>query len=149
MTFKETLLDDLKEAMKNKDILAKNTIQSIRASILQEEKDKQIEADDALIETIIMKEKKKRTDALEQFKKADREDLIHQTEMEIKILEGYLPEQISLEDLELEVAKIINQVDAQSIKDMGIVMRAAKEQFGNQVDGKSLSDMVKRKLGEL
>lgn len=149
MTFKETLLDDLKEAMKNKDILAKNTIQSIRASILQEEKDKQIEADDALIETIIMKEKKKRTDALEQFKKANREDLVHQTEMEIKILEGYLPEQISPEDLELEVAKIINQVDAQSIKDMGIVMRAAKEQFGNQVDGKSLSDMVKRKLGEL
>lgn len=149
MTFKETLLDDLKEAMKNKDILAKNTIQSIRASILQEEKDKQVEADDVLIETIIMKEKKKRTDALEQFKKANREDLIHQTEMEIKILEGYLPEQISPEDLELEVAKIINQVDAQSIKDMGIVMRAAKEQFGNQVDGKSLSDMVKRKLGEL
>lgn len=149
MTFKETLLDDLKEAMKNKDILAKNTIQSIRASILQEEKDKQIEADDALIETIIMKEKKKRTDALEQFKKANREDLIHQTELEIKVLEGYLPEQISLEDLELEVAKIINQVDAHSIKDMGIVMRAAKEQFGNQVDGKDLSNMVKKKLGEL
>lgn len=149
MTFKETLLDDLKEAMKNKDNLAKNTIQSIRASILQEEKDKQVEADDTLIETIIMKEKKKRVDALEQFRKAEREDLIHQTEMEIKILEGYLPEQLSEEELELEVAKIINQVDAHSIKDMGIVMRASKEQFGNQVDGKLLSDTVKRKLGEL
>ena len=149
MTFKEVLLSDMKEAMRNHDIIVKNTIQSIRASILQEEKDKQIEATDKDIENIIMKEKKKRTDALEQFKKANREDLVHQTEMEIKILEGYLPEQISPEDLELEVAKIINQVDAQSIKDMGIVMRAAKEQFGNQVDGKSLSDMVKRKLGEL
>lgn len=149
MTFKEVLLSDMKEAMRNHDIIVKNTIQSIRASILQEEKDKQIEATDKDIENIIMKEKKKRQDALEQFKKANREDLVHQTEMEIKILEGYLPEQISPEDLELEVAKIINQVDAQSIKDMGIVMRAAKEQFGNQVDGKSLSDMVKRKLGEL
>lgn len=149
MTFKETLLDDMKEAMKNHDTVTKNTIQSVRAAILQEEKDKQIEATDTDIENIIMKEKKKRQDALEQFKKANREDLIHQTELEIKVLEGYLPEQISLEDLELEVAKIINQVDAHSIKDMGIVMRAAKEQFGNQVDGKDLSNMVKKKLGEL
>lgn len=149
MTFKEVLLSDMKEAMRNHDIIVKNTIQSIRASILQEEKDKQIEATDKDIENIIMKEKKKRQDALEQFEKAGREDLIMQTKREIQILEGYLPEQISPEDLELEVAKIINQVDAQSIKDMGIVMRAAKEQFGNQVDGKELSEVVKRKLGEL
>lgn len=149
MAFKETLLEDMKEAMKNHDTITKNTIQSIRASILQEEKDKQIEATDTDIENIIMKEKKKRQDALEQFEKAGREDLIMQTKGEIQILEGYLPEQISPEDLELEVAKIINQVDAHSIKDMGIVMRAAKEQFGNQVDGKELSEVVKRKLGEL
>jgi len=146
---KERLLDDLKEAMRNKDIIVKNTIQSVRASVLQEEKDIQKELNDVDIENIIMKEKKKRQDALEQFKKANREDLIMQTEREIQVLEGYLPEQISIEDLEIEVAKIINQVDAHSIKDMGIVMRAAKEQFGNQVDGKELSEMVKRKLGEL
>lgn len=146
---KERLLDDLKEAMKNKDIITKNTIQSIRASILQEEKDKQIELDNAGIETIIMKEKKKRVDALEQFKKANREDLINQTEHEIKILEGYLPEQMSEEDIEFEVARIINEVDAQSIKDLGIVMRAAKQELGNSVDGKLLSEIVKRKLGAL
>lgn len=146
---KETLLGDMKEAMRNHDTITKNTIQSIRASILQEEKDKQIEVTDRDIENIIMKEKKKRQDALEQFKKANRDDLIMQTEREIQILEGYLPEQISIEDLELEVAKIINQVDAHSIKDIGIVMRAAKEQFENQVDGKELSEVVKRKLGEL
>lgn len=149
MTFKEVLLSDMKEAMRNHDTIVKNTIQSIRASILQEEKDKQIETTDKDVENIIMKEKKKRQDALEQFEKAGREDLIMQTKREIQILEGYLPEQISPEDLELEVAKIINQVDAYSIKDMGIVMRAAKEQFGNQVDGKELSEVVKRKLGEL
>lgn len=146
---KERLLDDLKEAMKNKDIITKNTIQSIRASILQEEKDKQIELDNAGIEAIIMKEKKKRVDALEQFKKANREDLINQTEHEIKILEGYLPEQMSEEDIEFEVARIINEVDAQSIKDLGIVMRAAKQELGNSVDGRLLSEIVKRKLGTL
>lgn len=146
---KERLLDDLKEAMKNKDIITKNTIQSIRASILQEEKDKQIELDNAGIEAIIMKEKKKRVDALEQFKKANREDLINQTEHEIKVLEGYLPEQMSEEDIEFEVARIINEVDAQSIKDLGIVMRTAKQELGNSVDGKLLSEIVKRKLGTL
>ena len=146
---KERLLDDLKEAMKNKDIITKNTIQSIRASVLQEEKDKQIELDNAGIEAIIMKEKKKRVDALEQFKKANREDLINQTEHEIKVLEGYLPEQMSEEDIEFEVARIINEVDAQSIKDLGIVMRAAKQELGNSVDGKLLSEIVKRKLGTL
>lgn len=146
---KERLLDDLKEAMKNKDIITKNTIQSIRASILQEEKDKQIELDNVGIEAIIMKEKKKRVDALEQFKKANREDLINQTEHEIKVLEGYLPEQMSEEDIEFEVARIINEVDAQSIKDLGIVMRAAKQELGNSVDGKLLSEIVKRKLGAL
>lgn len=146
---KERLLDDLKEAMKNKDIITKNTIQSIRASILQEEKDKQIELDNAGIEAIIMKEKKKRVDALEQFKKANREDLINQTEHEIKVLEGYSPEQMSEEDIEFEVARIINEVDAQSIKDLGIVMRAAKQELGNSVDGKLLSEIVKRKLGTL
>ena len=146
---KERLLDDLKEAMKNKDIITKNTIQSIRASILQEEKDKQIELDNAGIEAVIMKEKKKRVDALEQFKKANREDLINQTEHEIKVLEGYLPEQMSEEDIEFEVARIINEVDAQSIKDLGIVMRAAKQELGNSVDGKLLSEIVKRKLGTL
>lgn len=145
----ETLLDDLKEAMKNKDTIAKNTIQSIRAAILQEEKDKQIKVDDTIIEGIIMKEKKKRVDALEQFKKANREDLVFQTELEIKILEGYLPEQMSEEDIEFEVARIINEVDAQSIKDLGIVMRAAKQELGNSVDGKLLSEIVKRKLGAL
>lgn len=145
----ETLLDDLKEAMKNKDTIAKNTIQSIRAAILQEEKDKQIKVDDTIIECIIMKEKKKRVDALEQFKKANREDLVFQTELEIKILEGYLPEQMSEEDIEFEVARIINEVDAQSIKDLGIVMRAAKQELGNSVDGKLLSEIVKRKLGAL
>ena len=79
----------------------------------------------------------------------NREDLINQTEHEIKVLEGYLPEQMSEEDIEFEVARIINEVDAQSIKDLGIVMRAAKQELGNSVDGKLLSEIVKRKLGTL
>ena len=146
---KEILLGDMREAMRNRDIITKNCIQLLRAEILKVEKDKQIVLEDNDIFDLIQKQIKQKRKALEDFEKGNREDLVMQTKREIQILEGYLPEQISPEDLELEVAKIINQVDAQSIKDMGIVMRAAKEQLGNQVDGKELSEVVKRKLGEL
>ena len=143
---KTRLMEDLKEAMKNKDIIAKNTIQAIRAAVLQEEKDKQIEADNAIIETILMKEKKKRVDALEQFNKAGRDDLIHQTEMEIKIIEGYLPEQMSEEEIRAELQTIITEMNADK-KMFGQVMGAAKKKFGNTADGKTLSTILKELLG--
>ena len=146
---KKKLMNDLKEAMSEKDTIRKNTIQGIRAAILQIEKDKQIEADNKLIEEIISKEKKKRVDALEQFKKANREDLIAQTEKEINILESYLPKQLSDDELSHEVWRIINEQDAWTIEDdFGRIMRASKLELGNKVDGKRLSDMVKKKLIE-
>lgn len=143
---KETLMEDLKEAMKNKDTIAKNTIQSIRAAVLQLEKDKQIEADDKVVEDVLMKEKKKRVDALEQFKKAEREDLIHQTEMEIQIIEGYLPEQMSEEEIRERLAETIQQMNADKSM-FGQIMKMAKEEFGNAVDGKTLSSILKEMLG--
>lgn len=143
---KEKLLNDLKEAMKNKDIVKKNTIQLIRASILQFEKDKQIEADDNKIIEIIAKERKTRLDALLDFEKAGRQDLIDETRREIEILENYLPKQLSDDELKFEIACIINNVDAHSPSDMGIVMRAAKEKIGSKADGKRISMVVKEQL---
>lgn len=142
---KETLINDLKEAMKNKDIITKNTIQSVRASILQEEKDTQKELSDADIENIIVKEKKKRVDALEQFRKANREDLIYQTEMEIKVLEGYLPEQLSEEEIREELQKLINEFGTDK-KVFGQIMGKMKSTFGNLIDGKIVSDILKEML---
>lgn len=143
---KEQLLNDLKEAMKNKDDIKKSTVQLIRASILQFEKDKQIEADNNKILEIITKERKTRLDALADFEKADRQDLIDKTRKEIEILEGYLPKQLSDDELKFEIANIINQVDAHSTSDMGIVMRAAKEKIGSRADGKRISTIVKEYL---
>lgn len=146
---KTRLMNDLKTAMLEKDTVKKNTIQGIRAAILQVEKDKQIEADNKLIEEIISKEKKKRVDALEQFKKASRDDLINQTEREINILEDYLPKQLSDEELSKEVWRIINEQDAWTVSDdFGRIMRAAKQELGNSVDGKRLSEVVRNKLTE-
>lgn len=133
--------------MKEKNIIKKNTIQLIRSSILQYEKDKQVEVDNNQIINIISSEMKKRKDALEQFRKANNENLINQTLEEIKVLEEYLPEQISDEDLVKEVNKIINNEDAWSVKDdFGRIMRSSKEILGNTVDGKRLSSVVREIL---
>ena len=108
---KNKLMNDLKEYMKQKNVVGKNTIQSIRASILQEEKDKQITLNNDQIIEVIAKEKKKREDALVQFEKANREDLIQQTKEEIKILEAYLPKQLTDEELEAQIKKNLEFMD--------------------------------------
>ena len=86
---KEKLLEDLKNSMKDKNIIRKNVVQMVRASILQVEKDKQIELDDNKIIEVIAKEAKKRKDSLADYEKAGREDLISQIKEEISILEEY------------------------------------------------------------
>ena len=143
---KEKLLEDLKNSMKDKNIIRKNVVQMVRASILQVEKDKQIELDDNKIIEVIAKEAKKRKDSLADYEKAGREDLISQIKEEISILEEYLPKQLSAEELEVKVKEIIEEVGATSMKDMGNVMKAAKEKIGVAADGRAINEMVKKLL---
>ena len=93
---KEQLLNDLKDSMKEKDIVKKNTVQFIRACVLQYEKDNGVEADDNRIIEIIAKECKKRKDGMADLERSGREDLIEQNNKELEILSGYLPEQLSI-----------------------------------------------------
>lgn len=143
---KEKLLNDLKESMKDKNLVRKNTIQMIRAAILQVEKDKQIELEDAQIIDIIAKESKKRKDAEADFEKSGREDLITQNKEEINILAEYLPKQLSVEEVENVVREVIASTGATSMKDMGMVMKMSKEKIGASADGKTISDAVKKLL---
>ena len=94
----------------------------------------------------IAKESKKRKDSLEDYKKADRQDIIEQVEQEIAILAEYLPKQLSKEEITTIVADIIKKVEATSIKDMGKVMKEAKEQIGAAADGKTINEVVKELL---
>ena len=104
---KEKLLNDLKDAMKAKDTNKKNAVQMVRTAILQIEKDKCIEVTDEQIIDIIAKEVKTRKDSLVEFEKAERQDLIDQTNSEISVLEQYLPKQLTDEELELQVKEIV------------------------------------------
>lgn len=143
---KEKLMEDLKLAMKNKDVVRKNTVQMVRAGILQIEKDKGIEVDDEKIIEIIAKSVKGKKDALKDFEKAERQDLIEQTKQEISILEEYLPKQLSKQEITEIVSKIISDLGATSMKDMGPVMKEAKTKIGASADGRAINEVVKELL---
>ena len=143
---KEKLLEDLKNSMKEKNIVRKNVIQMVRAAILQIEKDKGIEVDDNKILEIIAKEVKTRNDSLEDFEKGGREDLVKQAKEEIEILSEYLPKQLTREELREKLEVIVKEVGATTIKDMGKVMKAAKEKMGVTADGKTINKVVKENL---
>ena len=96
---KEKLLEDLKNSMKDKNIVRKNVVQMIRAAILQKEKDGGVELKDEEIMQIIAKEAKTRKDALPDYEKSGREDLINEVKEEISIIEEYLPKQLSKEEI--------------------------------------------------
>lgn len=144
---KEKLMEELKSAMKNKDEIRKNTVQMVRAAILQIEKDKGIQVEDDKILEIIAKEVKTKRDALKDFERAQRQDLIDQTNKEIEILQEYLPKQLSREEIKVELEKIINEIGATSMKDMGAIMKEAKAKMGASADGKTINEVAKEIMG--
>ena len=122
MSLKETLLQDLKVAMKEKDTIRKNTIQLVRAGVLQIEKDNHVELDDEGVLDVVAKELKKRRDSLPEFEKSGRTDLIDNLNKEIEVLLGYLPEQLTEDEIKKIVEETIAETGASSMKDMGKVM---------------------------
>lgn len=146
MALKVQLLSDMKEAMKAKDVLRKNTIQSVRGAILQREKDSHEDVSEEQILDIIMQEIKKRKDALIDFEKGNRPDLIKDAETEISVLQGYLPKQLSEEELISIVRETIEEVSGASMKDMGKVMSAIKPKVAGRADNGLVSSIVKKCL---
>ncbi|WP_195268404.1 GatB/YqeY domain-containing protein [Eubacterium sp. 1001713B170207_170306_E7] len=146
MALKEQLLADLKASMKAKDTVKKSTVTMIRAAILQVEKDDKVELGDAEIQEIIAKQMKQRRDALDEFKKAERDDLIAQTEAEMRVIEAYLPKQLTQEEIEAIVDETIKETGAESAKDMGKIMGALMPKVKGLADGKLVNQIVREKL---
>lgn len=146
---KEQLLQELKEAMREKDIIKKNTITLLRSAILQVEKDTQKELSDDEIAGIVAKEVKKRKDSMSDYQKAGRDDIIEDLNKEIEILNKYLPKQLSNEEIEKLVDEAIKNVSATSTRDMGKVMQDLRSKITGKADGKIVSEIVKEKLNNL
>ena len=146
---KEQLLHDLKEAMKNKDTLMKDTITMLRAAILQVEKDNLKTLNDDEICGIVAKEVKKRKESVTEYENAGRQDIADNLKREIEILSKYLPEQLSEEEIAKMVDEAIAESGAASPRDMGKVMGLLRPKTQGKADGKVVSDIVKEKLAAL
>ncbi len=146
MSLKDTLLEDMKSAMKEKDTIRKNTVQMTRAAILQVEKDDRVILDDEGVLEIIAREAKKRKSAMPEFEKSGRQDLIDNLTKEIDILMGYLPEQISEAELEEIIKSVVNEVGASSMQDIGKVMSAIIPKTKGRADGKLVNTLVRKVL---
>ena len=148
MNLEARLMQDLKVAMKEGNKIDKNTIQQVRAVILlaKKEKGNLTERD---IEDIILREKNKRTEAIVQFQRGNRPDLVEQTNKEMLCLSRYLPQPMSEYEVNEAVKKIIEDENITDKRLLGYVIKKSKEQFGNRANGKLISDTVKRILEEL
>lgn len=146
MDLRDQLFLDFKNAMKSKDALRKNTIQSVRSAALQMEKDHKVELTDAIYVDIIANQVKKRKSALPEFEQSGREDLISDLKSEIEILMAYLPEQLTEEEVQAIVEQTIEQLGASSMKDMGKVMGQLTSELSGKADNKLVSQLVRKAL---
>lgn len=146
MSLKDKLADDLKSAMKEKNIVRKNTVQMIRAGILQIEKDKKITLDDEGVLDVIAKQLKQRRDSLPDYEKSGRDDLIAELKAEMDVLMEYLPQQLTREELEVIVSEAVRDTGASTMKDMGKIMAAVMPKTKGRADGKMINEIAKQML---
>ena len=146
MALREKITVDMQDAMRSKDSEKLNAIRLLQSSIKQKEVDDRVEIDDTMILNIIEKMLKQRRDSIEAFKKANRNDLVEKEEFEVRILQAYMPEPLSLEDVEKEIDSAIKAIDANSMKDMGLVMNAVKLKVSGRANMAEVSQKIKEKL---
>ncbi len=146
MSLKDKLMLDLKEAMKEKDTIRKNTVQLVRSGVLQIEKDKKVELDDEGVLDVISKELKKRRDSMPDFVKSGRQDLIDNLNKEIEVLLTYLPKQLTEDEIRAIVEEAVKETGAATMKDMGKVMANVTPKVKGRADNKIVSGLVKQML---
>lgn len=147
MELKDQIMADIKAAMIAKDSVKLNTLRFLHAAIKQKEIDSRpnpLTADDVM--AVVKKLVKQRKESIDQFATAGRTDLVDQETAELKVMEVYLPAQMSREQIEQVVADVIKETGASSIKDMGTVMKAVQAKTAGSADGKTISEVIKSKL---
>ena len=147
MSLNAQIKSDIKDAMRAKDTVKRDTLRNIQAAVKQIEVDERRDVTDADLETIMMKYLKQREDAKTQFADAGRDDLVAKENAEIAIVKPYLPEPMDDTELESVLKEVIASTGAESMKDMGKVMGAAKAAIGSRADGGRINVMVKKLLG--
>ena len=142
MTLKDKLLSDMKEALKSKDSLRLNTIRSVIAAIKNQEIDLRKELQDDEVLSIVTHEVKKRKEASALFEQGGRTDLVEKEKQEHTILQAYLPDQVSEEDLRKRIQEVITETGAEGMKDLGKIMKALVPEFKGKTDNSLIKDLA-------
>ncbi len=147
MSLHDRLTEDLKLAMKARDQLRMDVIRMVKAAVMNKELELKKDLDDAEMSRVMTTMIKQRRESVEQFEKGNRAELAAKERQEIVILESYLPQAISLEQLATIVDAAIAETGARTLKEMGAVMKAVMIRVAGQtVDGKQISELVRSKL---
>jgi uncharacterized protein YqeY len=148
MTLNERINNDLKEALKSRDRTRLDTLRLLRAGMIELSKrgtGKEITPEDEL--SVLTAAVKKRKEAIELYEKGGRADLAHQERQELDVISSYLPKQLSKEEAEQIIQRIISETGASSSKDFGKVMPLAMKELKGKIEGKLVQELVKSKLG--
>jgi uncharacterized protein YqeY len=147
MSLKDQIITDMTNAMKAKDAARTSTLRMVKAAIMHREKEGAGELSDDDVLKLLRSQLKQRRDSVEQYQKAERQDLVDKETAEIAVIEEYLPQAASDVEVEQAVIDAISETGATSMKDMGAVMKAAMARLaGKNADGKLVSETVKKKL---
>jgi uncharacterized protein YqeY len=148
MSLKEQIVADMTAAMKAKDAARTSTLRLLKSAISYREIEKGGQLDDEELSKLLRSQVKQRRDSVDQYQKADRQELVDKETAEIAVIESYLPQAASLEEIEQAVAAAIADTGATSMKEMGTVMKGAMVHLaGKNPDGRIVSETVKKKLG--
>ena len=147
MTLAEKIVSDLTASMKAQDAARTSTLRMVKAAMMNRQIEKGGPLDDEELSRLLRSLVKQRRDSIEQYEKAGRQELVDKETAEIEVIEGYLPQAASREEIEAVVVEAIASTGANSMKDMGKVMKAAQAALaGKNADGRVVSDIVKSKL---
>lgn len=149
----EQITEDLKSAMRAKDKVRLRTLRSLRAAITNKEIDKRQEGEGGELDdqeqlALVRKQVKQRKDSIEQYEKAGRDDLVEKEQAEIDVLEDYLPQPLTDEELEEKLSAIIDEVGAETMADMGPVMGRAMSELRGRADGSRVQQVVREMLSD-
>jgi uncharacterized protein YqeY len=148
MSLKERIVSDLTGAMKAKDAPRLSALRMVKASVMNREIEKGGELSDEEMTKTLQALVKQRRDSIEQYDKAGRQELADKERAEIEVIEAYLPQAATREEIEQAIGAAISETGASSMRDMGAVMKAAQARLsGRNADGRTVSEIVKAKLG--
>jgi uncharacterized protein len=147
MNLKEQIIVDMTAAMKAKDATRTSTLRMLKAAIVNRQIEKGGELDEEELMKLLRSQVKQRRDSVEQYEKGGRQDLADKEIAEIAVIEGYLPQAASQEEIDEAVAAAIAETGATSMKEMGAVMKAVMPRLaGKNADGRAVSEAVKTRL---